>query len=130
MVVGKAPWWMGQTERTSFLTQGAAWMLHSKILRAMSERDLLALILGSGVSGANVKQVAATLLRKCRSVEVILTGRASPGLPPALAHDFGRLRYVCHLYGTIRHLVTKAHLQAGLLVSNWGENVFGVAEGA
>jgi hypothetical protein len=24
MVVGLAPWWMGQTERTSFLTQGDA----------------------------------------------------------------------------------------------------------
>jgi hypothetical protein len=24
MVIGLAPWWMGQTERTSFLTQGAA----------------------------------------------------------------------------------------------------------
>jgi DNA repair protein RadC len=30
----------------------------------MSDRELLALILGSGVRGANVKQVAAMLLRK------------------------------------------------------------------
>ena len=33
-------------------------------LRRMSERDLLAIILGSGVSGSNVKQVATTLIRK------------------------------------------------------------------
>lgn len=33
-------------------------------LRRMSERDLLALVLGSGVSGGNVKQVATALLRK------------------------------------------------------------------
>jgi len=33
-------------------------------LRRMSERDLLAVILGSGVSGSNVKQVAWTLIRK------------------------------------------------------------------
>jgi DNA repair protein RadC len=33
-------------------------------LRRMSERDLLAVILGSGVSGSNVKQVATTLIRK------------------------------------------------------------------
>lgn len=33
-------------------------------LRSMSERDLLAVILGSGVSGSNVKQVASTLIRK------------------------------------------------------------------
>lgn len=32
-------------------------------LRAMSDRELLALILGSGVRDANVKRVAATLLR-------------------------------------------------------------------
>jgi hypothetical protein len=33
-------------------------------LRRMSERDLLALVLGNGVSGGNVKQVATALLRK------------------------------------------------------------------
>jgi DNA repair protein RadC len=33
-------------------------------LRSMSERDLLAVILGSGVSGSNVKQIATTLIRK------------------------------------------------------------------
>jgi len=33
-------------------------------LKRMNERDLLALVLGSGVVGANVKEVAATALRK------------------------------------------------------------------
>ncbi len=44
-------------------------------LRRMSERDLLAVILGSGVSGSNVKQVATTLIRKFG--EDMLTADAS-----------------------------------------------------
>jgi phosphoglycerate dehydrogenase-like enzyme len=70
------------------------------------------------------------LLARCRSVEVLLTGRESPMLPPALARGFGRLRYLCHLHGTIRHLVPKRLIEAGLVVTNWGDNVWHVAEGA
>ena len=71
-----------------------------------------------------------TLLEKCRSVEIILTGRGSPRLPLALAKDFGRLRWVCHWHGTIRHLCDKRLVTAGLVVTNWGDAVDGVAEGA
>jgi phosphoglycerate dehydrogenase-like enzyme len=71
-----------------------------------------------------------TLLEKCRSVDVVVTGRSSPRLPPGLAAHRGRLRYVCHLHGTIKHLVDKSLLEAGLIVTNWGNAVDGVAEGA
>ncbi len=73
---------------------------------------------------------APTLLAKCRSVEVILIARKSPRLPPELARDLGRLRYVCHLHGTIRPYVDKPLVEAGLIVTNWGDAQFGVAEGA
>ena len=72
----------------------------------------------------------ATLIEKCRSVEVILTGRASPTLPMELAEDLGRLRWLLHLHGTIRHLVDKKLIEKGLVVTNWGDSVAGVAEGA
>lgn len=45
-------------------------------------------------------------------------------LPPAL-------RYVCYLAGSVRQLVTRAQLEAGLLVTNWGSSISRVvAEGA
>jgi phosphoglycerate dehydrogenase-like enzyme len=73
---------------------------------------------------------SATLLENLRSVEVAVTGRKSPRLPEELANDFGRLRWLCHLHGTIRHLASKRLLEAGLIVTNWGDEVYGVAEGA
>jgi phosphoglycerate dehydrogenase-like enzyme len=73
-----------------------------------------------------VEQLAAT----CRTYDVLITGRASPALPASLIGDRGRLRLLAHCHGTIRHLVSKAHIEAGLAVSNWGDNVAGVAESA
>ena len=35
----------------------------------------------------------------------------------------GRLRYVCYLAGSVRHLITAAHLEQGLIVSNWGNTI-------
>jgi phosphoglycerate dehydrogenase-like enzyme len=44
---------------------------------------------------------------------------------PALPEDVteltgGKLDYVCYLAGSVRKLVTREHLEAGLLVTNWG----------
>jgi phosphoglycerate dehydrogenase-like enzyme len=72
----------------------------------------------------------AQLLEKLRSVDVVVTGRSSPTLPLALAKDFGRLRLLCHCHGTVRHLADKRLIKAGLRVTNWGDAVAGVAEGA
>lgn len=44
-------------------------------LRSMSDRDLLALILGSGVSGSNVKKVATSLIRKFGEDLLTASGR-------------------------------------------------------
>jgi len=72
----------------------------------------------------------AAQLARMRSVEVAMIGRSSPKFPVELAQDFGQLRYVCHSYGSIRPYIEKPLIEAGLLVTNWGDEVDGVAEGA
>jgi phosphoglycerate dehydrogenase-like enzyme len=72
----------------------------------------------------------ATLLARMRSVDMAIIGRASPRFPVELASDLGRLRYVCHCYGTIKPYIPKELVSAGLIVSNWGDAVESVAEGA
>ena len=60
--------------------------------------------------------------------EVLVTGWRTPALPAVLPP---RLRYVCHLTGTVRPLLTHRHLEDGLLVTNWGGSIaLVVAEGA
>jgi phosphoglycerate dehydrogenase-like enzyme len=73
---------------------------------------------------------AATLMARMRSVDMAIIGRSSPRFPVELASDFGKLRYVCHCYGTIKPYVPKELLTAGLIVTNWGNAVESVAEGA
>lgn len=52
--------------------------------------------------------------------DVLLTAWGTPALPERLP---SRLRYVCHLCGSVRDLVTRRHLEAGLLVTNWGGSI-------
>jgi phosphoglycerate dehydrogenase-like enzyme len=40
-----------------------------------------------------------------------------PDEPPS------RLRYICYLAGSVKSLVTRAHLERGLLVTNWGGSI-------
>jgi phosphoglycerate dehydrogenase-like enzyme len=52
--------------------------------------------------------------------EILLTCWKTPPLPATLPP---RLRYVCHLAGSVRHLVPRRHIADGLLVSNWGGSI-------
>ncbi len=52
--------------------------------------------------------------------EVLIACWLTPPLPAELPPS---LRYVCYLAGSIRHLVTREHIAAGLLVSNWGGSI-------
>lgn len=73
---------------------------------------------------------AASLARLLQEFdpEVIVSGWRTPALPALLPP---RLRYVCHLTGTVRSLVTRRHIEEGLLVTNWGGSIARVvAEGA
>jgi phosphoglycerate dehydrogenase-like enzyme len=52
--------------------------------------------------------------------EVMLTGWQTPALPAVLPP---RLRYVCYLTGSVKRLVTRAQLERGLLLTNWGDSI-------
>jgi phosphoglycerate dehydrogenase-like enzyme len=52
--------------------------------------------------------------------EVLVAGWRTPRLPPSLPP---RLRYVCYLCGSVKKLVSRAHLEEGLLVTNWGNSI-------
>ncbi len=44
----------------------------------------------------------------------------TPRLPDGLP---SRLRYVCYIAGSVKKLLTRAHLEQGLLVTNWGGSI-------
>src|SRR5471032_2510547 len=52
--------------------------------------------------------------------EILLGCWKTPLLPAALP---SRLRYVCYLTGSVKRLVTRAHLERGLQVTNWGSSI-------
>jgi len=70
------------------------------------------------------------LLRRVRRVTAVVTGRKSPPLPDRLIDDPGAFRVLIHCHGGVRHRISEAHLRAGMTVTNWGDNVGGVAEAA
>lgn len=60
--------------------------------------------------------------------DILLGCWKTPPLPDALPP---RLRYVCYLTGSVKRLVSRRHLERGLLVTNWGSSISRtVAEGA
>jgi phosphoglycerate dehydrogenase-like enzyme len=60
--------------------------------------------------------------------EVLLACWKTPPLPASLPP---RLGYVCYIAGSVKRLVTPAHLQGGLTLTNWGGSISRVvAEGA
>lgn len=52
--------------------------------------------------------------------EVLIAAWKTPLLPARLP---SRLRYVCYLCGSVKRLVTREHLGAGLIVTNWGGSI-------
>ena len=56
--------------------------------------------------------------------DVALIGWGTPRLPLGLLeHRPIRLRYVCNFTGAIRKLVPRQYLEAGIIVTNWGEEM-------
>jgi phosphoglycerate dehydrogenase-like enzyme len=51
------------------------------------------------------------------SPDVVLACWKTPPLPAVLPPN---LRYLCYVTGSVRHIVTRAQLEAGFLVTNWG----------
>ncbi|PTY00284.1 hydroxyacid dehydrogenase [Spartobacteria bacterium LR76] len=54
------------------------------------------------------------------SPEVAVTCWSTPPLPHPHSES---LRYVCHLAGSVRGLVSRQHIADGLLVTNWGNSI-------
>lgn len=52
--------------------------------------------------------------------EVLVACWKTPPLPATLPP---RLRYVCYLCGSVKRLVTRAQIEQGLLVTNWGGSI-------
>lgn len=56
--------------------------------------------------------------------ELLITAWQTPSLNSALAPaDLARLRYVCHLAGTVRRLIPRELIARGLVVTNWGGSI-------
>jgi phosphoglycerate dehydrogenase-like enzyme len=52
--------------------------------------------------------------------EVLVACWKTPLLPEKLPP---RLRYVCYIAGSLKRLISRAHLERGLLVTNWGGSI-------
>lgn len=52
--------------------------------------------------------------------EVILGCWKTPTLPETLP---SRLRYVCYITGSVKKLISRSHLERGLVVTNWGGSI-------
>jgi len=56
--------------------------------------------------------------------EILVSCWNTPRLPPN--HSIGgcgHLKYICHLSGSVRQLITSSQIESGLLVTNWGNSV-------
>jgi phosphoglycerate dehydrogenase-like enzyme len=52
--------------------------------------------------------------------EVLLGCWKTPALPEGLP---SRLRYVCYLTGSVKKLISRSHLERGLMATNWGGSI-------
>jgi phosphoglycerate dehydrogenase-like enzyme len=55
-----------------------------------------------------------------RNPDVVLGCWKTPALPATLP---ARLRYVCYITGSVKKLISRSHLESGLLVTNWGGSI-------
>lgn len=77
-----------------------------------------------GKNGAELREIVA-------GSEILITGWGSPLLPADAVVRNGRLKYICHLTGEMKRIIPPEYIEAGVLVSNWGDAFsFATAEGA
>jgi phosphoglycerate dehydrogenase-like enzyme len=72
----------------------------------------------------------ARALREAKA-EIVITGWGAPRLTRTVQKENPQLKYMCNMTGAVRGMLDKDCIEAGLLVTNWG-NLIGptVAEGA
>jgi phosphoglycerate dehydrogenase-like enzyme len=59
------------------------------------------------------------VMRELHEADILLTGWGTPQLPTEIM-ERGKVKYICHVTGTIRSCIPRELLAQGLLVSNWG----------
>ena len=56
--------------------------------------------------------------------EILITGWKTPSLPEQHVREVAdNLKYICHVGGSVRKLVPRAYIEAGIKVTNWGGTV-------
>lgn len=55
--------------------------------------------------------------------DILISAWMTPALPEKIQLRVPDLKYVCHLAGSVKQLVTERHLENGLLITNWGNSV-------
>jgi phosphoglycerate dehydrogenase-like enzyme len=80
-------------------------------------------------NGADMTE--AGYLEKVRSADILLTGWGAMPVPATIATEPGKIKYICHLTGEMRHTVPLEIIRSKIPVTNWGDSPsFEVAEGA
>jgi phosphoglycerate dehydrogenase-like enzyme len=104
----------------------------SRIVAAIDSRESSWFLKQAGMGGERIEGVAVSNLAACgwnhaveeiyeRNPEVLLTCWSTPYLSESwLQSKACRLRYICHLTGSVRHVVSRRFIECGGLVSNWG----------
>lgn len=75
-------------------------------------------------------QVGYSIALKKNGAEIVVTGWDSPFLSFQTYSENPQLKYLCHVAGGVRSVVDASAIEAGLIVSNWGDRIASsVAEG-
>jgi phosphoglycerate dehydrogenase-like enzyme len=61
------------------------------------------------------------VLALIRDADVLLTGHGTLPVPEDIALFPGKLRYICHVTGTLQGMVPQSLIESGLQISNWGD---------
>jgi len=64
---------------------------------------------------------ASQVAEAIRQSDVVLSSWGSIAIPEEVAVDPGLLKYACHITGTLRGCVPLSIIDAGVLVTNWGD---------
>tara|TARA_B110000305_G_scaffold238160_1_gene302934 strand:- start:1925 stop:2929 length:1005 start_codon:yes stop_codon:yes gene_type:complete len=99
---------LGAAQRASFLPPD----LESQMQALTDDYDWQEL------PGYSPDQFAEELAK--RNPEVLIAGWATPRLPDVLPSN---LRYVLYVAGAVKKIVSRAHLERGLVITNWGGSI-------
>ncbi len=72
----------------------------------------------------------ATYAERLRDFDAVVGSRGTPRLPDALIGNRGRLKLFAYCHGSVRAYIGQELIADGLITTNWGDQVAGVAEAA